>query len=187
MSLPRLKLAFVILASFVLASGIAAKPSERTRILRLCTKTYGPTVDQKQNLFSLNQFYVLRLNFNRRSRLTQLAVEPKYYYADDHPAWGEPDNFPNLSKIEYDRLVTDVDKIKAKGSLVKPHSPGAFVTNMTAWYRETYSNGVLEWGEVVDLRRTSDAPSLVRWFRVYYTTQATSNRWMRAAGACFAS
>ena len=173
MLLPRLKLGFVILASFFLASGVAAKSTERTRVLRLCTKTYGPTVDQKRNLFSLNQSYVLRLNFNRRGRLTQLAVEPKYYYADDHPDWAEPSNFPNLSKTEYDKLVTDVDKIKAKGSLLKPHLPGAFVTNMTAWYRETYRNGVLEWGEVVDLRRASDAPLLIRWFRVYYSKHAT--------------
>ncbi len=173
MLLRHLKLAFVILTCFCLAPVVVAKPTERTRVLRLCTKTYGPTVDQKRNLFSLNQFYVMRLNFHRRGRLTQLAVEPKYYYSDDHPDWAELDNFPNLSKTEYDKLVTDVDKIKAKGSLVKPHLPGAFVTNMTAWYRETYRNGVLEWGEVVDLRRASDAPLLVRWFRVYYATHAT--------------
>jgi len=65
--------------------------------------------------FSINEFYVLRLNFNRGGQLTQLAVEPKYYYADDHPEWAEPDNFPYLSKAEYDRRVAEVDRIKPKG------------------------------------------------------------------------
>ena len=173
MLLPRLKFVFLILAFFCLASVIAAKPTERTRVLRSCTQTYGAIADQKRTLFSLNDFYVLRLEFNRRGRLTQLAVEPKYFYDIDHPDWAEPDDFPYLSKTEYDRLVAEVDRIKRKGSLVKPRLSGAAVTNMTAWYRETYRNGVLEWGELVDLRRASDAPLLVRWFRVYYSKRAT--------------
>jgi hypothetical protein len=134
---------------------------------------YGPVVDQKRNLFSINEFYVLRLNFNRHGRLTLLAVEPKYYYADGHPDWAEPNDFPNLSTTEYDRLVAEVDRIKPKGSLVKRRLRGAVVTNMTAWYSETYRHALLEWGEVVDLRRASDAPLLVRWFRLYYSKRAT--------------
>ncbi len=173
MLLPHVKLGFVILASFVLASDVAAKPSEQTRVLQLCTKTYGATVDQKRNLFSLNEFYVLRLNFNRRGRLMLLAVEPKYYYDDDHPDWAEPDHFPYLSKTEYERLVAEVDGVKPKGPLVKPASPVSFVTNMTAWRRETHRAGILEWGELVDLGRGDNAPLLVRWFRVYYSKRAT--------------
>lgn len=105
--------------------------------------------------------------------LTQLAVEPKYFYDIDHPEWAEADNFPYLSKTEYDRLIAEIDRINPKGFLVKPRLPGAAVTNMTAWYKETYTNGVLEWGEVVDLRRPTDAPLLVRWFRVHYSKRAT--------------
>ena len=146
MLLAHLKLGFVIVATFVLSLAVAAKPSERTRVLALCTTTYGASVDQKRNLFSLNEFYVLRVTFNRGRRLTQLAVEPKYFYADDHPEWAEPDHFPYLSKTEYKRLVAEVDRIKAKGPLVKPASPISMVTNFTAWRRETYRATLLEWG-----------------------------------------
>jgi len=173
MLLPHLKFGFVILASFVLSSAVAAKPSERTRVLALCAKTYGATVDQKRNLFSVNEFYILRVTFNRNGRLTQLAVEPKYFYADDHPEWAEPDHFPYLSKTEYQRLVAEVDRIKAKGPVVKPASPISMVTNFTAWRRETHRAAVLEWGEVVDWDAAADVPRLVRFFRVYYSKRAT--------------
>jgi hypothetical protein len=173
MLLPLPKVLFTIVTCLCLASVVTGKPSEQSRVIPLCTQMYGPIVDQKRNLFSINEFYVLRLNFNRHRRITLLAVEPKYYYADDHPDWAEPNDFPNLSKTEYDRLVAEVDRIKPKGSLVKRRLPGAAVTNMTAWYRETYRHAVLEWGEVVDLRRAPDAPLLVRWFRLYYSKRAT--------------
>ncbi|MEK6192610.1 MAG: hypothetical protein AABM41_09920, partial [Chloroflexota bacterium] len=83
------------------------------------------------------------------------------------------DNFPYLPKREYDRLVAKVDRIKPKGPLVKPRLSGAAVTNMTAWYNETYRNAVLEWGELIDLGRGPDSPLLVRWFRVHYSKRAT--------------
>ena len=89
---------------------------------------YGPMVDQKRNLFSINEFYVLRLSFNRAGSLMQLAVEPKYYYDIDHPDWVQPDNFPNLSKTEFESILAEVDRIKPKGSLVKTRSPYAAVT-----------------------------------------------------------
>jgi hypothetical protein len=100
----------------------------------------------------------------------QLAVEPKYFYTDDQT---EPDHFPYLSKTEYQRLVAEVDRIKAKGPLVKPASPISMVTNFTAWRRETHRAAVLEWGEVVDWDAAADVPRLVRFFRVHYSKRAT--------------
>jgi hypothetical protein len=129
--------------------------------------------DQKRILFLINEFYVLRLSFNRRGSLTQLAVDPKYVYELDHPEWAEPDSFPFLPKIEYERLVAEMDRIKPMGPLVKPASAISIVTNMTAWHRETHRRGLLEWGEVMDWDRAPDTPYLVRWFRVYYSNRAT--------------
>jgi hypothetical protein len=173
MLLPRLNITFAIAICLYFPTSVAAKASERSRIIPLCTQMYGSVVDQPRTLFSINQFYVLRLNFNRSGKLTQLAVEPKYYYEIDHPDWAEPDNFPNLSKTEYERLVAEVDGVKPKGALIKRRASTAAGTNMTAWWRESYRHGILEWGEVVDLRRAPDAPTLVRWFRVYYSKRAT--------------
>jgi len=173
MLLQRLKLGLLILTCFCLTPVVAAKPTERTRVLRFCTQTYGAIADQKRNLFSISEFYVLRLSFDRAGWLTELAVEPRYYYDEDHPDWAEPDNFPYLSKAEYDRLVAEVDRIKPKGPLVKPASLTSVVTNMTARRRQSHRAGILEWGELVDLRCADDAPLLVKWFRVYYSKRAT--------------
>ena len=163
----------VILALFTsltAGSGSArTKPSEKTEVLEMCERFYGATVDEIQNLFIVNQFYVLRLKFDRRGRLKELAVEPKYFFEVTHPDWAEPNNFAFLTKAEYEDLLTRLDTIKPKGVLVKPASPGSIVTNMTAFHRAAYRHAVLEWGELVDLRRSEDAPLLVRWVRVYYS------------------
>jgi hypothetical protein len=158
----------ILLASLIVASSTSAKPSEQAEILRTCTQMFGAPVDVKQNLFEIDQFHVLRVKFNNRGRLEQLAIEPKYYFEETHPEWKEPDNFTNLTKSEYENLLARLDNVKPKGALIKPRPGGAAVTNMTAWYKEVYEYAVLEWGEVVDLRRGEDAPLEIRWLRLTY-------------------
>jgi hypothetical protein len=165
----RIVLVMLILpASLIAASSIAANPSEKDEILRICNQMFGAPVDAGQNLFEVDQFHVLRVKFNNRGRLEQLAVEPKYYFEESHPEWKEPDNFANLTKSEYENLLARLDNVKPKGALIKPAPSGAAVTNMTAWYKAVYENAVLEWGEVVDLRRGENAPVEIRWLRLTY-------------------
>lgn len=167
----RIQKVFVVLiplASIIAASSVSANPSEKDEILRICNQMFGVPADAKQNLFEVDQFHVLRVKFNNRGRLEQLAVEPKYYFEESHPEWKEPDNFANLTKSEYENLLARLDSVKSKGALIKPSSSGSAVTNMTAWYKAIYENAVLEWGEVVDLRRGENAPLEVRWLRLTY-------------------
>lgn len=145
------------------------KPSEKTKVFEACKALYGSPADETQNLFLVNQFYVLRLRFDRRGKLKELAVEPKYFFEETHPEWAEPDNFAFLTKQEYEVLLTQLDSIKPKGVLMKPAFPGSVVTNMTSYHREVHLHAVLQWGELVDLRRGENAPVLVRWVRVFYS------------------
>jgi len=55
-----------------------------------------------------------------------------------------------------------------KGALIRSRPSGSVVSNMTSWWNEVYANAVLEWGEVVDLRRGEDAPLEIRWLRLTY-------------------
>ena len=158
----------ILLASLIITSSISAKPSEKDQILRICNQMFGAPVDEGQNLFEVDQFHVLRVKFNNRGRLEQLAVEPKYYFEESHPEWKEPDNFANLTKSEYENLLVRLDSVNPKGTLIKPAPGGAVVTNMTAWYKAVYENAVLEWGEVVDLRGGENAPLEIRWLRLTY-------------------
>jgi hypothetical protein len=145
-----------------------AAKAKRARVIQICNQLYGPMIDRRLGLYAINPFYVLRLTFARRGELIALAVEPKYYYDFAHTDWEERDDFRNLSKTDYERLLAEIDKIKPKGPLVEPASPTSVVTNFTAWRRETYQNAILEWGEVADSRRTADAPFLARWFKIFY-------------------
>ena len=128
---------------------------------------FGAPVDQKLNLFEVNRFYVLRVQFDKREQLNELAVEPKYFFEQSHPEWEEPRDFAFLSKAEYESLLLRLDKIRPRGQLVKASLVG-FVTNMTLPHKDVYQNAVLQWGELIDLRRGEDAPLQVRWFRVQF-------------------
>jgi hypothetical protein len=85
--------------------------------------------------------------------LIELAVEPKYYFEDDHPDWKESDDFTNLSEIEFSTLRTQLERIWPIGKLVKPANTILVVTNMTGWETEYYANASLTWGVVTDLRK----------------------------------
>jgi hypothetical protein len=157
------------IAYLLLPVSAYAKRSEKESILRICNQLFSSPIDTKQHLFEVNQFYVLRVKFNNRDRLEQLAVEPKYFFEESHPDWREPDNFTNLTKADYDDSLARLDRVKSKGALIKPASGISVVTNMTAWHKAIYKHAVLEWGEVVDLRRGENAPLEIRWLRLNYS------------------
>ena len=101
-----------------------------------------------------------------------MAVEPKYYFEDDHPDWKESDDFTNLSEIEFSTLRTQLERIWPIGKLVKPANTILVVTNMTGWETEYYANASLTWGVVTDLRKGENPPYEVRWFRFKYGANA---------------
>src|SRR5205085_4780723 len=146
MLLSKLKIACAVIVLLCLSPTITvAKPSERAHVLELCDQLYGPMIDRRMGLYAVNEFFVLRPIFDRRRQLVTLYVEPKWYYDWYNVAWEARDDFRNLSQTEYERLLTQVDQLKARGSLVKPASPISVVTNLTAWRKETYANATVEW------------------------------------------
>lgn len=171
MKLKRANLILKALAYFVTLfcfATINATASEKDEVLRVCGQLFGKPVDEKLSLFEVNRFYVLRAAFGKRNKLEQLAIEPKYYFEETHSDWEEPDDFTYLSKIEYENLLAQAEKIKPKGALIKPASGIGVVTNMTAWHTEIYENASLTWGQLVDIRLSEDAPYQVRWLRLNY-------------------
>jgi hypothetical protein len=177
MNTKRTKIAILTLAcltTLLCTSSAPAKDSEKESVLRICNQLFGTPVDEKQNVFEVNQFYVLQAKFDKRGKLEKLAVEPKYFFGESHPEWEYPDDFTYLSQVEYENLLARLDGIKAKGALRKPDSGGSVVTNLTSWHKAFYENAVLEWGEVVDLRRGENAPLAIKWIRLNYLKPQTS-------------
>jgi hypothetical protein len=170
MNRTKLLSAFVIYLATVLP--VLPKPhqSEAARVLGICTKLYGPCVDIQRHLFAINEFYVLGPRFNARGRLVEVDVSPKYFFEEAHPDWTEPDKFGYLSKSQYVEILGQIDTIKSLGAFIKRYKKVSVVTNMTATHRETYRAAHLEWGEVIDLRRGENAPLLVRWIKVHYSS-----------------
>jgi hypothetical protein len=137
------------------------------RANRTCKQLFGAMIDQRMGLYAVNPFYVLSLNFDRHGNVISLRVEPKYYYDWVHIDWEERDDFRYLTKSDYEHLLAQIDRIKPKGTLIEPTSPTPEIRNFTAWRRETYSDGVLSWGEVADAERTQE-PKRVRWLEIIF-------------------
>lgn len=173
MNTKRAKTVFIALATLVVlscASSALARVSEKDATLQICRQLFNAAVDEKQNLFEVNAFYVLQVKFDERGRLEELAVEPKYFFEESHPEWEEPVNFAYLSEVEYKTLVALLDTVKPKGVLKKQGAGSSFITNLTAHHKDIYEHAVLQWGEIVDLRRPENAPLQVRFFRLKYRT-----------------
>jgi hypothetical protein len=168
MLLSKLKIAFVVITlAWLLPTVAFAKPSEQTHVLALCDQLYGTMIDRRMGLYAVNEFFVLKPVFDRRGNLVVLYVEPKWYYDWYNVAWEARDDFRNLSKSDFERLLADIDRVKPKGTLMKPASDAPEIRNSTAWRRATYTDAVLEWGEVADSQR-AQTPATVRWFNVSY-------------------
>jgi hypothetical protein len=72
--------------------------------------------------------------------------------------------------------------VKPKGALREPDAGGGVVTNMTSWHKAVYEHAVLEWGEVVDLRRGEYAPLAIKWVRLNYQEVKSRKESVRLQG-----
>ena len=158
-------LALVLLVLVV--SCVHGQANERDQVIRLLGESYRPVADAKNILFDVDRFRVIRAEFDKRKRLIELAVEPKYYFEEEHPEWAEPDEFANLSRVEFLELSTKLKRVKDLGKMVQSVNTIAVVTNSTAWYTEYYQNASFTWGAVGDD---------VRWFRFKYGDNAEKPR-----------
>ncbi len=144
----------------------SARSPEKVKILAACEREFGPPVDETQNLFALNEAFVLQAKFDRRGALTEFAVQPKYFFDETHPEWEEPRSFPLLSRAEFTDLVRRLDALKQKGRLTRPANIASVITNSTGYFTETYQHALLKWGEV-GIR--GEAGNGIRFFTVRYS------------------
>lgn len=150
------------------ASPVLSQAHERNDVLRKCSDSFQRIADEEKLLFEVNRFYVLRVKFDENGTLSELAVEPKFYFADERSEWKETESFTALTGPEFDKLKRTIMSLKDTGKLIKEANKIAFVTNMTAWYTEVYENGKFTWGVVTDLRKGDDPPFEVKWFRMRF-------------------
>src|SRR6185295_9882698 len=86
-------------------------------ILAKCEQLFGQRVEETPILFSVDRFYVLRVQFSEDGQLEQASVVPRYYYADTHPDWEEPDNFEWLSTARVADMLAKIERLRPIGKL----------------------------------------------------------------------
>jgi hypothetical protein len=166
-----LLLSIVVIVGLTLSTSsnaYAAGQSERETVLKACVAEFGPPIDPENGLFEVNRYYLLEVKFDDRGHVTQLGVLPKHWFADDHAEWDEPDDFGELTEVEYEVLLNRIEAIRRKGPVVE-RAKLSTVSNCTARIRDHYKSAVLETGEVVDARRSEEAPRTIKYFIVYFT------------------
>ena len=158
------------LALIIAPNSNAAMQSDRETVLQACVTVFGPPIDSQNNLFVVNRFYILEAKFDESGRLAQLGVLPKHWFSDNHPEWDEAEDVGELTIPEYDSLLVQLDSVCPKGRIVK-RAKFPVVTSTTTRIRDRYERAVLETADVVDARRSEDAPRTIKYFIVYFTAK----------------
>lgn len=140
--------------------------AQKAVILKKCTATFGEAIDKNLGIFPLDHDFVVSVEFTQKGKLKQIAVEPKYFFADAHPDWLEPKEWPHLLNQTPQALVSLIDSVSSLGNLkIKYSSP--FITNSTAYRYECYENAVVTFADHWDWHGDPGA-SKVRFIRVNY-------------------
>ena len=152
-----------LLLLFVLQANAA---QEKTQVLENCRRLFGDSVDEKLNLFEVNQEFVLRAGFSVKGKLVKISVVPKYFYEEQHPEWTEPKERPHLANPFYAGVIAKINSIKPLGKFLKKRLDEA-ITNSTSYRTEYYANAVLVYGESFYFDMTTDKQR-VRFVRIEY-------------------
>jgi hypothetical protein len=146
----------------------AVTQGDRETVLQSLAAVFGPPIDLQNGLFEVNRFFLVEVKFDAYGRLTQLGVLPKHWFSEAHPEWQAVEDAGELSALEYKTLLNKLEGVRRKGKLVK-RAKYPIVTNATARIHDGYERAVLETGDIVDARRSEDAPRAIKYFIIYFT------------------
>jgi hypothetical protein len=155
-----LALRFAALAFCVVAAAAGARASEKETVLRACGREFGAAVDAKQNLFEVNDSFVLQPKFDARGALDMMSVTPKYYFEETHPEWTEPHHWPLLSRSEFAAVLARVDSVRPRGRWAWSSGDSSAVTNSTHYFTDEYEHAFVERGDYADIG--------VRFVHIYF-------------------
>jgi hypothetical protein len=124
---------------------------DKLSALKACETLFGNPIDFNSKLFKINSDFVLQVRFDT-GNLISLRIVPKYYLNDMHPEWTEPDEWPLLSKSEFQRLLNQLDNIIPRGKLVERQTL-CIVSNSTCSLLDKYKNAYMQkWQTGDDIR-----------------------------------
>lgn len=109
-------------------------------MLKACESLFGAEIDSKEHLFNVNSLYVLKVTFDAKGDLNNLAVFPK------HTDWTMWENKSFLSKDEYESLMTRLDGVALRGKRLASEK-ARMMENFTTRYLDQYEHSFIFRGE----------------------------------------
>ncbi len=146
---------------------LVVNASEKDKVMQVSRQIFGDPLDTSRNLFTINHFYVYRLDFDKKNRVSELAIEPKYYFSTSHPDWEETEDFKPLTFTEYKNLLVQLELVKTKGNLLSEDQID-IVGNATSFHKAYYELALLEIGFVFSLAAGENAPTEIKYFRLNF-------------------
>lgn len=159
-----------IAGMLLILSLVVVARAQQEIVLAKCVATFGDPVDKNLNLFPVGVEFVLRVSFNSKGRLKEIAIEPKYFFSDAHPEWLESEKRPLLTGKTPQNLVSLIDSIKSLGTLKKKNDWG-MITNSTNYRTECYENAVVTFADDWDWYGDPEDEKKIRFIRVDYLSK----------------
>jgi hypothetical protein len=143
--------------------------SEKSRVLQNCEALFGKTVDEKSNLYEINELFVIKPEFSDE-RLVKLSVRAKRNFEFEHPEWAKLTDLPLIPLQQFRVFLDTLEKLKTRGALLKK-TDSPIVTNSTFWSYELYENSLVAYGTLEDWRELNRDEMGVRWIEIRFSEQ----------------
>ena len=120
-------------------------------------------ISKSDNLYEINDGFVLRPIFNENKKLISIQIAPKYFFEKNHPEWSEPESVPTIPLEMYRQLLSRIQTIERFGNLIHKGTTGVTMNVRTSFYDE-YSGAIIERAM---FRKTPEEKYRVAWFTIW--------------------
>lgn len=124
---------------------------DASRLLARAEKLFGPPLDARLHLYTVNRHHVLCVDLDESGSLRELRIEDSWNYFETHPEWANTEGYQPLTQCDFRSLLERLDRIQPKGRIVRPASLPLAVEFRTEYMQETYERARLRWARMVDV------------------------------------
>jgi hypothetical protein len=121
-------------------------------------------ISKSDNLYEINDGFVLRPIFSENKKLISIQIAPKYFFEKNHPEWSEPESTPTIPLEMYRKLLSRIQTVERLGNLVHKGTVGITMNVRTSFWDE-YSGAIIERAM---FRKTPEEKYRVAWFTIWF-------------------
>lgn len=146
---------------------VGARPTATQQSIKSVERLFGQPLREHPYLFEINEEFVLKVDLDKSSEISNMEVLPKYFFESLNPEWKEPDHTVGLSNTDYVNLLSRLAQLKPFGAVISQGKVGA-VTNSKLWLLDEYQNAFIQRRLNRTAEDTANSPETMNSFSIYY-------------------